>query len=124
MTNNTVKTFIGTVSSDKADKTIVVNVVTRKTHPLYRKQYTSTKKFMAHDEKNEAHEGDKVAIAETRPISARKRFTLARVIERAPVRHVETTDETIAEVSGQKPKEAKEKTEAEPKETPKEEKAS
>jgi small subunit ribosomal protein S17 len=119
MTKST-KTFIGTVSSDKADKTIVVNIVTRKTHPIYRKQYTSTKKFMAHDEKNEAHEGDKVAITETRPISARKRFTLTRVVERAPVRHVEVTDETIAEVAGQKPK--KEATE-ETKETPKKEKA-
>ncbi len=99
------KTFIGTVSSDKADKTIVVNITTRKTHPLYRKQYTSTKKFMAHDEKNDAHLGDKVVISETRPLSARKRFTLDRVIERAPVRHVETADEIIAEVSGQKPKE-------------------
>lgn len=101
----TAKTFIGTVSSDKADKTIVVSVITRKTHPIYRKQYTSTKKFMAHDEKNEAHEGDRVAISETKPLSARKRFELTRIIERAPVRHVEVADETIAEVSGQKPKE-------------------
>ena len=116
----TAKTFIGTVSSDKADKTIVVNIVTRKTHPIYRKQYTSTKKFMAHDEKNEAHEGDKVAIAETRPLSARKRFVLARVIERAPVRHVETTDEAIAEVAGQK---SKKETPEKKKETPQEEKS-
>ncbi len=97
------KTLIGVVSSDKADKTIVVSVATRKTHPIYKKQFTSTNKFMAHDETNDAHEGDKVAIIETRPLSARKRFALDRVIERAPIRHVEAKDEVIAEVSGQKP---------------------
>lgn len=101
------KTFVGVVSSDKADKTIIVKVATRKTHPIYKKQYTSTKKFMAHDEKNDAHEGDKVAIAETRPLSARKRFVLDRVIERAPIRHVEQADKTVEAVSGQKPKEDK-----------------
>lgn len=83
------KTIIGTVSSNKADKTIVVTVQTRKTHPLYRKQYTISKKFMAHDEKNEAQEGDKVAITETRPLSARKRYTLDRIIETAAIRHTE-----------------------------------
>lgn len=84
------KTIIGTVSSNKADKTIVVTALTRKTHPLYRKQYTVSTKFMAHDEKNEAQEGDKVAITETRPLSARKRFTLERVIETAAIRHEES----------------------------------
>lgn len=102
------KTFVGVVSSDKPDKTIVVSVATRKTHPIYKKQYTHTKKLMVHDEKNDAHEGDKVVIVETRPISARKRFALDRVIERAPIRHIETTDEVIAEVSGRKPKEKEE----------------
>ena len=53
------KSIIGTVSSNKADKTIVVTVQTRKTHPLYRKQYTVSKKFMAHDEKNEAQKATK-----------------------------------------------------------------
>ena len=76
------RTIIGIVSSDKADKTIVVNVVTPKTHPIYKKQYTTTKKFIAHDEKNEAGMGDKVSIVETRPISKRKRFTLKKIIER------------------------------------------
>ena len=56
------RTLIGTVSSSKGDKTIIVTVLTRKTHPLYRKQYTVSTKFMAHDEKNEAQTGDKVAI--------------------------------------------------------------
>jgi len=99
------KTFVGVVSSDKADKTIVVRVATRKTHPIYRKQYTSTNKFMAHDEQNDAHEGDKVVISETKPLSKRKHFTLDRVLERAPIRHVEQTDEAIAEAVGQKPQE-------------------
>jgi small subunit ribosomal protein S17 len=96
------KSIIGIVSSDKTDKTIVVSVATQKTHPIYKKQYTSTKKFMAHDENNEANEGDRVSIQETRPISKRKHFTLVKIVERAPVRHVETLDEEVAEAAGQK----------------------
>ena len=80
------RTLIGVVSSSKADKTIVVTVQTRKTHPLYRKQYTVSKKFMAHDEKNEASTGDKVEIVETRPLSARKHHRLRRIIERPALR--------------------------------------
>jgi small subunit ribosomal protein S17 len=80
------KTIIGTVSSSKVDKTIVVTVRTRKTHPLYRKQYTVSKKFMAHDEKNEAQVGDKVSIVETRPISSRKHHKLERIIEKPKLR--------------------------------------
>lgn len=83
------RTLIGIVSSDKTDKTVVVTVQARKTHPLYRKQYTVSKKFMAHDEKNEAKIGDKVAIVETKPLSARKRFMLSKVIEKAQIRHIE-----------------------------------
>lgn len=83
------KTLQGVVSSDKADKTIVVTVVTRKTHPIYKKKYSSSKKFMAHDEKNEAKQGDTVVIAETRPLSARKRFILESIVGRAGVEHKE-----------------------------------
>jgi small subunit ribosomal protein S17 len=83
------KTIIGTVSSSKVDKTIVVTVRERKTHPLYRKQYTVSKKFMAHDENNEANLGDTVEIVETRPISKRKSHKLQSVIERAGVTHKE-----------------------------------
>lgn len=83
------KTITGVVSSKKTDKTIVVTEHVRLTHPLYRKQYTVTKKFMAHDEKNEAQEGDKVVISETRPISARKHFKLDRIVEKAGIKHVE-----------------------------------
>ncbi len=80
------KQIVGVVSSTKGDKTIVVTVQTRKTHPLYRKQYTVSKKFMAHDPKNEAELGDKVAIQETKPLSARKRHVLNRIIEKPALR--------------------------------------
>jgi small subunit ribosomal protein S17 len=83
------KQITGVVKSKKTDKTIVVVEHVRLTHPLYRKQYTVTKKFMAHDENNEAAEGDKVTIEETRPISARKHFSLVRVVQKAGVTHVE-----------------------------------
>lgn len=86
------KTIIGTVSSDKVDKTIVVTVRTRKTHPIYRKQYLVSTKFMAHDEKNEAKLGDKVSITETRPLSARKRHVLDKVLERAAIQHKEADE--------------------------------
>ena len=79
----------GTVASDKGDKTIVVSVHTRKTHPIYQKQYSKTQKIMAHDEKNEAKVGDRVEITECRPLSARKRFTLTKVVETAKLLHVE-----------------------------------
>lgn len=89
------KTLTGIVSSDKTDKTIVVTVRTRKTHPLYRKQYTVSRKFMAHDEKNEAQVGDKVIIAETRPLSARKHHTLSSIVERAGIEHVESEEAIV-----------------------------
>lgn len=79
----------GTVTSDKSDKTIVITVRARRTHPLYKKQYTVNTKFMAHDEKNEAKLGDLVTIVETRPISARKRFRLDKIVERGGVRFEE-----------------------------------
>ena len=81
--------LFGVVSSDKGDKTIVVTVTTRKTHPLYKKQYSVTTKFMAHDETNQAHVGDKVQLVETRPISARKHFKLDKIVETARIMHVE-----------------------------------
>ena len=84
------RTFIGTVSSAKADKTIVVTVRTRKTHPIYHKQYTVSKKFMAHDERNSAQVGDKVSIVETRPLSKRKRYALDHIIEKPVLRESDT----------------------------------
>ncbi|MBR3253630.1 30S ribosomal protein S17 [Candidatus Saccharibacteria bacterium] len=76
-------TLIGTVTSDSRDKTITVSIVSRETHPLYRKQYTKTRKYTAHDEKNEAGVGDLVEIAETAPISKTKAYTLVKIIEKS-----------------------------------------
>lgn len=87
--------LIGEVVSDKADKTIVVAIRTRKTHKLYKKQYSSTKRIMAHDEKNEAKLGDIVSIAESRPLSAKKRWILVKVVETARIKHVEPELEVV-----------------------------
>jgi len=76
------KVRTGIVVSDKMDKTITVAVINRKPHPLYQKTVHNTVKFKAHDEKNDAHEGDTVEIAETRPLSKSKRWRLLRVVER------------------------------------------
>ena len=76
------KKINGIVSSDARDKTITVTVTTRKTHPIYGKSYIVSKKFTAHDEKNEAKVGDKVIIIETKPISKTKRFALDSIVER------------------------------------------
>jgi small subunit ribosomal protein S17 len=84
------KTLTGIVSSNKSDKTIIVTVRNRKTHPIYKKQYSVSARFMAHDENNEAQVGDKVSIVETRPISARKRFTLEKIIEKPILRESDT----------------------------------
>ncbi|MGC9361852.1 MAG: 30S ribosomal protein S17, partial [Candidatus Syntrophosphaera sp.] len=73
----------GVVVSDKNDKTIVVSVLRQYIHPLYKKTVRRNKKFMAHDENNEAHEGDIVQIVEYRPMSARKRWALHKIIERS-----------------------------------------
>lgn len=77
------KTLTGIVTSSKRDKTITVTVTSRETHPIYGKQYTVNRKYQAHDANNEAGEGDKVVITETRPISKTKSFTLTSVIEKA-----------------------------------------
>ena len=77
------QTLIGTVTSDKRDKTITVSITSRETHPLYRKQFTKTRKYTAHDEKNEAKLGDKVEIAACRPLSKTKAYTLVKVLERS-----------------------------------------
>ena len=77
------KTYRGTVISDKMDKMITVIVETKKTHPIYGKRVKYSKKFKAHDEKNEAKIGDKVLIMETRPLSATKRFRLVEIVEKA-----------------------------------------
>ncbi len=75
------KKIIGVVTSDKQDKTIVIVETSRRTHPLYGKQYTSSRKYSAHDEKNEAKVGDRVQIVECRPISRHKSFKLDSIVE-------------------------------------------
>jgi small subunit ribosomal protein S17 len=77
------RSFVGLVTSDKMDKTIVVTISSKKMDRLYKKYVTRSKKYMAHDENNEAHVGDTVRIVESRPISGGKRWTLAEVVEKA-----------------------------------------
>ena len=75
--------LVGKVVSDKADKTITVLVETYKKDPLYGKRVKYSKKYAAHDEKNEAKVGDTVRIVETRPLSKSKHFRLAEIVEKA-----------------------------------------
>ena len=77
------KERIGTVISDKMDKTIVVAIKTKKKHPLYGKTVNYTNKLKAHDENNECGVGDTVKVMETRPLSKDKRWRLVQVIEKA-----------------------------------------
>lgn len=83
MERNLRKTRVGTVVSDKMDKTIVVAVKDNVQHPLYKKIIKRTVKFKAHDEKNECGIGDRVEIMETRPLSKDKRWRLVNIIEKA-----------------------------------------
>jgi small subunit ribosomal protein S17 len=78
-----IKTKTGQVVSNKMDKTIVVAVENLVEHPLYKKRMRRTRKFHAHDENNEAHEGDIVRIAETRPLSKTKTWRLQEIIRKA-----------------------------------------
>jgi small subunit ribosomal protein S17 len=76
------KILIGTVVSNKMQKTIVVEVTRKKAHPLYKRVISIRKKFYAHDEKNEAHTGDTVRIEESRPLSKLKRWTLKDIVRK------------------------------------------
>ena len=77
------KERIGVVVSDKMEKTIVVAAKYKERHPIYGKFVTKTKKYHAHDEKNDCHPGDTVRIQETRPLSKTKRWRGVEIIERA-----------------------------------------
>jgi small subunit ribosomal protein S17 len=77
------KTRVGTVVSDRMQKTVTVAVERRVSHPLYGKQVVKTSKYYAHDEENDARTGDIVRIMETRPLSKLKRWRLIEVVERA-----------------------------------------
>jgi len=76
------KQRVGKVTGDKAQKTVTVTVERRKSHPLYGKQVTRTKRYHAHDENNEFRVGDVVRIQETRPLSKTKRWRVVELIER------------------------------------------
>jgi small subunit ribosomal protein S17 len=77
------RTLVGKVVSNKAEKTIVVSIERQMQHPLYRKYFKVTKKVMAHDEANSCQIGDTVKVVEHRPLSARKRWMLVEILERA-----------------------------------------
>lgn len=77
------KVRVGTVVSDRMDKTVVVAVERTIRHPLYKRTIKRTTKFMAHDEENQAKAGDKVRLMETRPLSKRKRWRVVEIVERA-----------------------------------------
>ena len=76
------KTMVGTVVSDRMDKTIVVLVQRLVKHPLYQKYIRRRKRYKVHDEKNDCHLGDRVLIMETRPLSREKRWRVKEVLER------------------------------------------
>ena len=80
---NARKVYQGRVVSDKMDKTITVVIDTYKSAPIYGKRVKYSKKYYAHDENNEAKAGDTVQIMETRPLSAKKRFRLVKIVEKA-----------------------------------------
>ncbi len=77
------KRLTGVVTSDKMDKTIVVEVTTTKRHPVYGKVMRRVKKFKAHDENNDCRIGDRVQIIESKPISRHKRYMVTTILERA-----------------------------------------
>lgn len=79
------KILTGTVVSTKGNKTIVIAVKSRKTHRIYKKQYSVTNRLMAHDEKNSCSVGDVVQVTETRPISRNKHFNLTTIVARAAI---------------------------------------
>lgn len=83
MERNIRKERTGLVVSNKMDRSIVVEIETRKKHPIYGKFVKQSNKFMAHDEKNDCNIGDTVKIMETRPLSKNKRWRLVEIIERA-----------------------------------------
>ncbi len=77
------KSLVGNVLSNKMDKTVVVGIETLTKHPLYGKFVKKRVKYVAHDEKNECNMGDRVSIVETRPLSARKRWRVKEIVEKA-----------------------------------------
>lgn len=83
MERNLRKERVGIVVSDKMDKTVIVAVTDKSTHPVYKKTITRTVRFKAHDEENECGVGDKVRIVETRKLSKDKNWRVAEIVEKA-----------------------------------------
>ena len=86
MERNLRKTMVGTVVSDKMDKTVVVAVETNVRHPIYKKTVKRTYKLKAHDEENACKAGDKVRVMETRPLSKDKRYRVVEIVEKAVIK--------------------------------------
>ena len=86
MERNLRKTMVGTVVSDKMDKTVVVAVETRVKHPIYQKTVKRTYKLKAHDEENSCKSGDIVKVMETRPLSKDKRWRVVEIVEEAVIK--------------------------------------
>jgi small subunit ribosomal protein S17 len=97
------RTIVGVVASDKADKTIKVVVAFQTKHEKYGKFLRRRTTLQAHDEKNEAKEGDRVEIAECRPLSKTKHHRLVRIVEKAPERAVQVSAEEV--MTGKAPEE-------------------
>lgn len=88
------KEFVGTVISDKMQKTVIVKIMHLTKHPKYSKTIKRYNKFKVHDEKNIAKIGDTVRIVETRPLSKDKHFRVTEVLQKAKMAHVELKEET------------------------------
>ena len=86
MERNLRKTMVGTVVSDKMDKTVVVAVETNVRHPIYKKTVKRTYKLKAHNEENDCKVGDKVKVMETKPLSKDKRWRVVKIVEKAIIK--------------------------------------
>lgn len=102
------KKVTGVVTSSVQDKTIVITVTSRKTHPVYGKQYTVSRKFTAHDEKNEAQVGAVVEIVECRPYSKRKSWKLDRIVDAGHAEIELKEEEVVTELEHKKDKKTEE----------------
>lgn len=103
------KRVTGVVTSDVQDKTIVITATSRQTHPIYRKQYTVSRKYTAHDAKNEAKKGDVVELEESRPFSKNKTWKLIRIVEAGHVEIELKEEEVVTEMEHKKESVAKAK---------------
>ncbi|MEK7216155.1 MAG: 30S ribosomal protein S17 [Chloroflexota bacterium] len=89
------KILVGRVVSDKMDKTVVVQIDSRKPHPLYHRIVRITKRFKAHDEANVCHIGDLVRLIESKPISREKRWAVVEILERGDVADIQPAEVSV-----------------------------